>query len=392
MALKFCVDRIVEDKAYPNLAVWRAEPYTPEWRQFSLHWPFSEPVHFFEYLDTHNIAYSLVSIDDADKDTLYPISITFFDFGVPWFDRMSVKVIEKLRAKELKLWFFYSEGDNPERIRDHLHQQAQDKGIDPALIRFTSANSSAGNIAGFSHFVDDECLYWLRNHDTACDFHPGPRSKKFTMLVRTHKWWRATTMARFWKQHIDQVSYFSYNNGLDVDDREEDNPIEVDSFGKLRADTHEFLAHCPFHADTLDSYSHNQYSLTVREHFEDSYINVVIETHMDVDQSYGVFLTEKTFKPIKHAQPFLIFGAAGSIEQLRRMGYKTFDHVIDHRYDNIENTTQRWDVACQEVERLNSIDLHELYLLCKDDILWNQQLFLSSKKQRLNNLLERITL
>ena len=104
-----------------------------------------------------------------------------------------------------------------------------------------------------------------------------------------------------------------------------------------------------------------------------------------------MFLTEKTFKPIKHAQPFVIVGAAGSIQQLRDMGYRTFDSVINHDYDTIENNTERWDAVCTEMERIaKHKKIHEMYTHCKDDILWNQRLFLASKSDRLKKVLEQL--
>lgn len=388
--VKFCIDRFVDGRPYPNLARWEAKPYTPEWRQFSVNWPFSEPVHFFEYLDQCGIEYQFVEWTQADRHTLYPISVSYFDFGVDWFSIMPTMIREKLRSKSLTVWFFYSEGDNPRRIREHLDRLCQQHEIDPKMIQFTSANSSASLIPGFTHFVDDECLYQLRNKSPAAIYHEEPRSRHFTSLVRTHKWWRATTMARFWYLGLHKHSYFSYNSDIVVGESEDDNPIEVDSFGDLRAITRNFLQNCPFYADELDSATHNLYATTVDKHFADSYLNVILETHMDVDQSGGVFLTEKSFKPIKHCQPFVIIGAAGSIQQLRNMGYRTFDHVIDHSYDRIENTTDRWNRACLEVERLAATNLHQTYVQCRDDLLWNQELFMSSKTDRLSTLLNRI--
>ena len=388
--VKFCIDRFVDDRPYPNLAQWEARPYTPEWRKFSQNWPFSEPVHFFEYLDDCDISYELVGWAQSDRSTLYPISISYFDFGVDWFALMPSAVLDKLRSRSLTVWFFYSEGDNPRRIKDHLAEQSHKYGIDPELILFTSANSAAKFVNGFTHFVDDECLYRLRNKHEPLSYHENLRKRKFTALVRTHKWWRATTMARFWFQGLHLESYFSYTQDLAVQENEDDNPIEIDSFEGLRSITYNFLGHCPFSADSLDSDTHNLYANTVADHFCDSYINIIIETHMDVDQSNGVFLTEKTFKPIKHCQPFVVIGPAGCIQQLRDMGYRTFDHVIDHGYDLVKNTTQRWDAACREIERLNTCDLHSLYLQCYDDLVWNQQLFMSSKQSRLSTLLNTL--
>jgi hypothetical protein len=388
--VKFCIDRFVDGRPCPNLAQWQARPYTREWRQFSQQWPFSEPVHFFEYLDRCDISYQLVSCAESDRTTLYPISISYFDFGVNWFDIMPDSILDRLRAKSLTVWFLYSEGDNPARIKKHLDQQARNHNIDTELILFTSANSAATSIAGASYFVDDECLYQLRNADHPLLYHDRARKHKFTALVRTHKWWRATTMARFWQQGLHKQGFFSYAKDISVDDDENDNPIQIDSFGDLRSTTKLFLEHCPFHADDLNSDQHNLYTTTVKEHFTDSYINLVLETHLDADQSGGVFLTEKTFKPIKHCQPFVIVGTAGSIQQLRNMGYRVFDHVIDHSYDTIVDNTLRWNAVCQEIERLLSVDLHALYISCRDDLEWNQELFMSAKTQRVSMLLDTI--
>jgi hypothetical protein len=390
----FCFDRVVDGKPYPNLARWEAQPYTPEWWQFSRQWPYSEPVHFLEYLDRVGIEYNIVEWTQATRNTLYPISISYFDFGVNWFELLPPVIRDKLRSKSLTLWFFYSEGDNPQRIKDHLLTQFANQDILPDRIKFTSANSSADLIENFSHFVDDECLYQLRNQEAPIAFnHQLQRTKKYTALVRTHKWWRATTMARLWRQGLHQYGYFSYNTQeLINDDEHLDNPIEVDRWAGLRADTHRFLASGPFHADDLDSAAHNLYATTVHQHFNDSYFNIILETHLDADQSGGTFLTEKTFKPIKNCQPFIIVGPAGSIQQLRNMGYKTFDHAIDHRYDTVLDNTERWDMACTEIERLiTNVDLHQMYAQCREDLLHNQKLFLSSKQDRLNSLLLKLT-
>jgi hypothetical protein len=387
--VKFCVDQIVDGRPYPNAAQWSARPYTSEWKQFSVHWPFSEPVHFLEYLDKNNIQYQLVEWTQANKQSLYPISISYFDFGVDWFEIIPRMIREKLRTKSLTIWFFYSEGDNPAYIRDHLYELAKKHEIDTSVIQFVSANTSAANIPGFHYFADDECLYQLRNTDLPVEFHARPRSKKFTALVRTHKWWRAATMARIWSLDYHTQGYFSYNNDLSTNEHWRESPVRILNFVGLFDQINNFLSQCPFNADSLDSQQHNSYAVTVKEHFEDSYLNVVLETHLDCDQSGGVFLTEKTFKPIKHSQPFIIFGAVGTIEKLRQMGYRTFDHVIDHSYDSIEDNTQRWDCAFKEFQRLMTVDLHQMYIDCEQDLRHNQQLFLAPKSDRLNTLLER---
>jgi len=387
----FVFDQIINKKPYPNLATHKAVPYTPEWREFSKNWPFSEPFHFLEYLDKETIEYQTVTTAENVKNGIYPVSLSFFDFGIQWFELIDSAILTRLKNKTLKLWFFYSEGDNPKRIQKHLRTQCIKHGVPESQVHFTSANSSAFSLENFSYFVDDELLYWLRNEELPIQYHEQPRSKKFTALVRTHKWWRANTMARLWNSNVHPLGYFSYNRSMDVGDQETDNPVRVDDFPGLREITNGFLDQCPFRADNHNSDYHNQYHYTVSEHYDNSYLNLVLETHLDADQSQGVFLTEKTFKPIKNAQMFVLFAPAGSIKQLQKMGYKTFDHVIDHEYDSIPDNTERWHAASEEAERLILHEhLHSLYTECKDDILHNQQLFLRSKSNRLNSLLHKV--
>jgi hypothetical protein len=90
---------------------------------------------------------------------------------------------------------------------------------------------------------------------------------------------------------------------------------------------------------------------------------------------------------------FIIFGACGSLKLLREMGYKTFDHVLDNKYDAIQDTTERWKTA---IDMLTTVlnrshnEIHQMYLLCKSDLIHNQKLFNTSKANRLNKLLKEI--
>jgi hypothetical protein len=390
--VKYCIERWENGVALPNLAVNAYLPYTIEWYQYSKEWPYSEPVHFFEYLRHECIPYECVYPEHIDKDTVYPISISFFDFSVDWFSLMNCTVINALQKGILRLWFFYSEGDNPALIQKHLCKLAEQYNISPAQILFTSSNTSADLLDNFSCFVDDELLFRQRNrHCFPTLFHRAPRKRQYTALSRAHKWWRATTMARLWNQQLHTVGYFSYNNSIDIGDQHEDNPIELDQFKGLRQTVADFLQACPFSADEMNHVDHNDHSRFVEEHFAESYLNLVLETHLDVDQSGGAFLTEKTFKPIKHCQLFIIIGATGSIEKLRTMGYRTFDHIVDHSYDLETNNTRRWDMAMTEAERLIRDDrLHLLYQSCEEDLVHNQNLFLASKADRLNTLLTKL--
>jgi hypothetical protein len=392
--MKFYFDKIINNKPYPNLATHKANPYTPQWREFSSKHPFSEPPNLLDFMGFNKVPYEIVPFDKTDNNTFYIIAISWFDFSVDWFALLSDTVIDKVKKKKLKILMYYWEADNPYRIQEHIAKQAIDHVIPIEQIKFISGNSEANNIPNFFHFVDDELLFQYRNKKIKpLPFHAEPRTKKYTALVRMHKFWRANTMATLWQKRLDTDGYFGYGDGIDSGEDEDDNPIEVDKYMGLRALTNTFLSITPFVADMLTVEEHNNHKLQVQEHYNNAYINVVLESHMDVDQSGGVLLTEKTFKPIKNAQMFIIFGACGSLQLLRDMGYKTFDHVLNNSYDKIENTTERWKTA---IDMLTTVldrsyrEIHEMHLKCEKDLIHNQKLFNASKADRLKTLIAKL--
>ena len=115
----------------------------------------------------------------------------------------------------------------------------------------------------------------------------------------------------------------------------------------------------------------------------------MLETHFDADQSGGAFLTEKTFKPIKHGQMFFVVGPAGSLQILRDMGYRTFDGILDNSYDHDPNNTHRWTKLKNAIVKAQ-FNLPSLFARARSDIEHNQRLFLETKTARLNILLEQI--
>jgi hypothetical protein len=184
-------------------------------------------------------------------------------------------------------------------------------------------------------------------------------------------------------------SQWSYNTEITAGDDATDNPIEIDVL-ELRDCVNKFLGSGPYTCDTLTADQHNDHHLHVPEHYTQSYCNVVIETHFDADQSGGAFLTEKTFKPIKHGQPFVIIGAPGSLQALRDLGYRTFDNAIDNSYDLENDNTRRWQKILKSIQQICVQDPDQWLRSCMDDVLHNQQHFLASKKHRLNNLYDKL--
>lgn len=93
-------------------------------------------------------------------------------------------------------------------------------------------------------------------------------------------------------------------------------------------------------------------------------------------------ITEKTFRAFFHLHPFIMVGAAGSLEFIRSLGYKTFDGLIDESYDDIVDHGERLLAVKEEIRKLCSMDLaslHEWYISLEDVLRHNQQCYLKSK-------------
>lgn len=386
--LNLVADRTIKGRIYPALTKHEARPYTQPWREFGQHWPYTTPLRVQEYCQQHGVEIQIFSIEDElPANTYYPICLGFFDFNIDYFSLLPEKVKFKLFLGHIRLLFMYHEGDNPRTIKNRLDTLCSQHNLPASSYVFISANTAADQISGFVTFHDFELWYYQRNLETQpLPVHTDVRNKEFTVLSRLHKSWRAAAMADLQRNHILDNSYWSYceSGGL-----ENDCPIEIDLIPQLRWITQKFLDNAPYNSDELPQDQRNNHAITESKYHTDSYCNIVLESQFDVDQSGGAFITEKTFKPIKHGQLFFIAGAAGSLAALRDLGYRTFDSLLDNSYDLETNHTMRWRKLVEAI-KLARPNLHNIVTEAYDDIVYNQQLFVASKAQRLNRLLEQI--
>jgi hypothetical protein len=389
MHLNLLADQVTKGRIYPALARHQAVPYTQGWREFGQHWPNTIPLRLQEYCDHHNIKLNIYNLQDELPDNIfYPIGLGFFNFSIDYFELMSSEIRKKLREEQIRVLFYYHEGDNPARIKLRLDKLASNHLLPPDCYVFVSANTAAKSLPNFVYFTDFELWYYQRNlASPALKIHHEPRERDFTVLNRLHKSWRALSMADLKSLDLLANSYWSYCESGVFDDAE--CPIEIDNFHGLRAYTEEFLKSAPYISDELDFDQRNDHSTLVPKYHVNSYCNIVMETHFDADQSGGAFLTEKTFKPIKHGQLFFIAGPAGSLQVLRDLGYRVFDHVLDNSYDQEPDHTQRW-MALTRAMYFAQPELPQLFDQCGADIEHNQQLFQTNKVDRLNSLIKEI--
>ena len=380
MTLNLIADRIVNGKIYPALAQTQNN-------DFDCYYPYTIPLRLREYCIEHNVPLNIYGVDDQlPARTFYPIGVGFFDFSIDYIDLLPLPILNHLLHGTIKLLFYYHEGDSPIKIKYRLDSLCKQHHLHKDCYVFVSGNTAAKFVPNFVHFADFELWYYQRNiKSPALQIHCEPRERDFTVLNRLHKSWRALAMADLKHNGILDNSYWSYCETGEFVDAE--CAIEIDDISGLRTRTEKFLQSAPYISDELDHDQRNDHSTLVPKYHVNSYCNIVMETHFDIGG--GTFLTEKTFKPIKHGQMFFIAGPAGSLQVLRDLGYRVFDSVLDNSYDLEPNATQRW-LALTRAIYFARLDLPQLFALCQADIEHNQQLFLSNKANRLNTLIKEI--
>lgn len=391
---KFVFDRRNDSRPWPNLAPQQANPHA-SYVGLGDSYPWIAPCRLLLYCADHSYPVSITYMDEPiPEGAWYPVGIAWFDHTLDYFALMSAEVRTYLRTGQLRVLFYYHEGDNPEHEQARLDSLCTVHNLPRDCYRFVTGNTAADRVDRFVYFADHELFYWrnaVRWNDRSqpgCHYHDRVRSRRYTALNRFHKWWRATIMTdlTLHRQIItNRNAYWSYA-GIDMGDQYHDNPIQLEAFSGLAEAVREFLLYTPYQCDEQNTDEHNEHWRLVPEHYDDAYVNLVFETFFDADSSGGAFVSEKTFKPIRHAQPFLIFGTVNTLATLRRLGYNTYDDYMDTTYDHIVDNTERYCAVRGTLEQLDAQDLHAWYVRCRPAIEHNQQLFLASKYDRLADL------
>ena len=394
--LNLVYDRCVLGRPYPNLAplIDASNGY----HGLGDEYPFIAPIRLYYYAQDHNFPINISYINDPlPGNAFYPVGISWFDFSLDYFALMSDQVRSYLRELQLRVLFYYHEGDNPHHEKARLDELCSQHNLPVDCYRFVSGNTEADRIENFVYFPDHELFYWRNGviwndiPQIGCEPHLFPRQREFTFLSRVHKWSRATTAAYLHREGIFNNSYWSYGN-IDIGDQYSDNPIQIHAFPGLEEYMQNFLANGPYRCDELNPTEHNSHWMFVPEHFNNSYCHLVLETFFDADGSRGCFISEKVFKPMRHGQPFVVFGTPHTLATLRRLGYRTFDQHIDNSYDTVEDNTERFKLCVNAVKKIKNQDMHAWYQHCLPDIRYNRQRFIDSgiKLARLEHLVKNI--
>ena len=117
----------------------------------------------------------------------------------------------------------------------------------------------------------------------------------------------------------------------------------------------------PLYLDTPDLVTNRAMSkLTDVDLYTSTMLSVVSETtffsHHSLNDTRswepGVFLSEKTWKPVIHLQPWIMVSQPFTQEVIRDKGYQTFGEFIDESYDYEESDTHRMYMILRLIEQI----------------------------------------
>ena len=93
----------------------------------------------------------------------------------------------------------------------------------------------------------------------------------------------------------------------------------------------------PLIIDRYSNHANDSHQIDMWKLADQSLLHVVTETVYTGQKQH---LTEKTFKPIVMQQPFIIVSYQGSLEYLRRYGFRTFHDIWDEGYDHCDDAVR----------------------------------------------------
>ena len=104
--------------------------------------------------------------------------------------------------------------------------------------------------------------------------------------------------------------------------------------------------------------------------YTDTSFTVVTETIYDYPYS---FFTEKIWKPMIMCHPWIAVANAGFYRDLRRRGFRTFDHLIDESFDAIADPTQRLERIVSVIKHIVDNGAQSFLAAAQDTCKYNQQ-------------------
>jgi hypothetical protein len=119
----------------------------------------------------------------------------------------------------------------------------------------------------------------------------------------------------------------------------------------------------------------------------DTYFSLITETVFMYPHS---FRTEKLWKPMAMGHPWIVAANRGFYRDLRSIGFRTFEHLIDESFDLIDDNRDRIDRIRDVVQDLCQQDLPAFLAAAKEVCDYNQQHLIEMRQQVRRELPDRV--
>jgi hypothetical protein len=195
-----------------------------------------------------------------------------------------------------------------------------------------------------------------------------PYTKKFLNLNRRWRLHRPSMLALLYEADVIKDGHVSFDTD-DFGKSWDETWVGLDHYFRVFPDMHARMIKgydvknlLPLIVDTENLKVNKDFIMDSLDPFYlETYFGLVSETTFTtLHNSDGRFLTEKTFKSIASAHPFILVAPPKSMELLRNIGYKTFDGIINESYDQEHNDGKRMTMIVDEVKRLCNLSETEL--------------------------------
>jgi hypothetical protein len=243
---------------------------------------------------------------------------------------------------DLPLVIFHSEGDEKWIDIDYISQYG-------TLLH---CNFILGKTKGkFFNYWAYDYLIQLKNFNQRVNSNNSFISK-FLCLNGRPDWHRYYTLQRLVDAGLYDIGYVSFLNRYDRLYRSAEFNKFLESYnGKGSA---EFVKNIFNNKEmlVLDK-TNDEIHKNDRTHspylYDDTSISLVTETYPDSKR--GLFITEKSYKPIANCHFQIWIAQPGMVEFFRQLGFDMFDDIIDNSYDNIVDDIERFEKALISLEK-----------------------------------------
>lgn len=112
----------------------------------------------------------------------------------------------------------------------------------------------------------------------------------------------------------------------------------------------------------IKAYNQTAFSLVTETNFADDF----------------VFHTEKIVKPILARRLFIVFGGRHYLKNLRRLGFKTFNNIIDESYDDEPDYQRRGQLICSQLAYLLQQDQQQVLDAIRSTVEHNYRVMIAT--------------